>query len=42
MDAKAWAAKTLPVVRMHLQMARELTMNMKGMKSGMSMKSGGN
>ena len=29
MDAKAWAAKTLPTVRMHLQMARELTTSMK-------------
>ncbi len=36
MDAKAWAAKTLPVVRMHLQMAREWTMKMKGMKHDMS------
>lgn len=36
MEAKAFAAKTLPVVRMHLQMAREMMMNMKGMKSGMS------
>lgn len=32
MDAKAWAAKTLPTVRMHLQMARDL---MKNMGSGM-------
>lgn len=36
MDAKAFATKTLPVVRMHLQMARELMMTMKGMKNGMS------
>ena len=36
MDAKAWAAKTLPAVRMHLQMARDMMMSMKGMKSGMS------
>ncbi len=43
MEAKAFAAKTLPVVRMHLQMAREMMMNMKGMKRGMSgMSTGGN
>lgn len=36
METKAWAAKTLPVVRMHLQMAREWMMNMKAMKNGMS------
>jgi len=43
METKAWAAKTLPVVKMHLQMAREWTMNMKGMKNGMSgMNSGRN
>jgi putative membrane protein len=43
MDAKAWAAKTLPTVRMHLQMARDMMMSMKGMKSGMSgMNSRGN
>ncbi len=36
MDAKAWAAKTLPTVRMHLQMARDMMMNMKNMKSNMS------
>ncbi|MEP6922568.1 MAG: DUF4142 domain-containing protein [bacterium] len=42
MEAKAFAAKTLPTVRMHLQMARELMMNMKGMKNNMSgMKSSG-
>lgn len=35
MDAKAWAAKTLPAVQMHLQMARDMMMSMKGM-SGMS------
>lgn len=43
MDAKAFAAKTLPVVRMHLQMARAWMMNMKNMKNSMSgMKSSGN
>ncbi len=46
MEAKAFAAKTLPTVRMHLQMARELMMHMKGMKgmkNNMSgMKSSGN
>jgi putative membrane protein len=43
METKDWAAKTLPIVRMHLQMAREQMMNMKGMKNGMSgMKSSGN
>jgi uncharacterized surface protein with fasciclin (FAS1) repeats/predicted outer membrane protein len=36
MDAKAFAAKTLPAVRMHLQMARDMMMNMKGMMTGMS------
>jgi len=36
MDAKAFAAKTLPAVRMHLQMAREMMMSMKGMTAGMS------
>ncbi|HEY6802743.1 MAG TPA: DUF4142 domain-containing protein [Pyrinomonadaceae bacterium] len=36
METKAFAAKTLPVVRTHLQMAREVMMNMKGMKSRMS------
>lgn len=36
MDTKAWASKTLPAVRMHLQMARELMMNMKGMNHSMS------
>jgi len=42
METKAFAAKTLPVVRMHLQMAREWMMKMKAMKNGMSgMKSGG-
>ena len=35
METKAFAAKTLPVVRMHLQMAREMMMSMKGMKKGM-------
>ena len=46
METKAFAARTLPVVRMHLQMAREWMMsmkNMKNMKNGMSgMKSSGN
>jgi putative membrane protein len=36
MDAKAFAAKTLPVVRMHLQMARDMMMSMKGTMTGMS------
>ena len=36
MDAKAFAAKTLPVVRMHLQMARDMMTSMKGMTTGMS------
>lgn len=36
MDAKAWAAKILPTVQMHLQMARDMMTSMKGMKSGMS------
>ncbi len=36
MDAKAFAAKKLPAVRMHLQMAREMMMSMKGMTAGMS------
>lgn len=36
MDAKAWAAKILPTVRMHLQMARDMMMNMKDMSNGMS------
>ena len=35
-DAKAFAAKTLPAVRMHLQMAREMTTSMKGMTPGTS------
>lgn len=34
METKAFAAKTLPVVRMHLQMAREMMTSMKGMKRG--------
>jgi putative membrane protein len=36
MDAKTFASKTLPTVRMHLQMAREMMASMKGMGSGMS------
>jgi putative membrane protein len=36
MDAKAFAAKTLPAVRMHLQMARDMIASMKGMTVGMS------
>ena len=36
MDAKAFAAKTLPTVQMHLKMARDMMMNMKGMTTGMS------
>lgn len=36
MDVKAFAAKTLPVVRMHLQMAREMMTSMKGMAAGMT------
>ncbi|MCA1614737.1 MAG: DUF4142 domain-containing protein [Acidobacteria bacterium] len=36
MDAKAFAAKTLPAVRMHLRMARDMMTSMKGMMSGMS------
>ncbi len=36
MDAKAFAAKTLPAVRMHLQMARDMMMSMKGTTAGMS------
>jgi putative membrane protein len=39
MDARAFAAKTLPAVRMHLQMARDMMASMKGMKgmtAGMS------
>jgi putative membrane protein len=43
MDAKAWAAKILPTVQMHLQMARDMMTSMKNMKGGMSgMNSGGN
>ena len=36
MDAKAFAAKTLPAVRMHLQMARDMMASMKGMGGGTS------
>jgi len=36
-DMKAFAAKTLPVVQMHLQMARELHNGMMGMKKDMKM-----
>lgn len=36
MDAKTFASKTLPTVRMHLQMARDMMMSMKGMRGGMS------
>jgi len=36
MDARNWAAKTLPTVRMHLQMARDMMMKMKHMSGGMS------
>jgi len=36
MGAKAFAAKTLPAVRMHLQMARDMMASMKGMTAGMS------
>lgn len=35
-DAKGFASKTLPVVRMHLQMAREMMGSMKGTGGGMS------
>jgi uncharacterized surface protein with fasciclin (FAS1) repeats/predicted outer membrane protein len=35
-DAKAFAAKTLPAVRMHLQMARDMMMSMKGMMTSTS------
>jgi putative membrane protein len=35
-DAKGFAAKTLPAVRMHLQMARDMMASMKGMTAGMS------
>ena len=36
MDAKTFASKTLPTVRMHLRMARDMMTNMKGMGNGMS------
>lgn len=41
METKAWAAKTLPTVRMHLQMAREWMMTMKSSKGMSGMKSSG-
>jgi predicted outer membrane protein len=36
-DLKAFAAKTLPVVQMHLQMARNMSNQMMGMKKDMKM-----
>ena len=36
MDAKTFASNTLPTVRMHLQMARDMMASMKRMGSGMS------
>jgi hypothetical protein len=42
-DTKAFASSTLLIVRMHLQMARETMMSLKGRKTGMSgMKYSGN
>jgi putative membrane protein len=41
-DARAFAAKTLPAVRMHLSMAREMMMSMKGMHSNMNGNMNGN
>ncbi len=40
LEAKAFAAKTLPVVRLHLQMTGEMMMSMKGMKGMKGMKTG--
>ncbi|MFN2453408.1 MAG: DUF4142 domain-containing protein [Pyrinomonadaceae bacterium] len=40
-DLKAYAAKTLPIVQAHLQMARDMATSMKSMKMGGNM-SGGN
>jgi len=33
-DLKAWAAKTLPTLREHLQMARDINMKVKGSAKG--------
>ncbi len=40
--AKAFAAKTLPTVQMHLQMARDMMSSMMNMKKGMSMNGNSN